>query len=655
MFDYFRVGACVPKLQVCDCKTNTDEIINKIIEAEKLGVKLLTFPELCITGYTCGDMFLQSKLLSGVKSALTYLVDVTRDINMVIFIGAPIKIGYQLFNAALMFYKGVIRGIQLKSYLPNYAEYYEKRWFSSARDLDFTEISSLDVLEREGTDVYSIPVGNDLTYCINGIKFAAEICEDLWAPITPSAHYALAGADIICNLSASNDVIGKREFRRRLVLDKSATGCLSYLYASAGAGESTSDLYFSGHSIIASNGRLIKESEPEMDDDYLLVCDLDLEKNRADRLKCKTFKDAYMNSGNARLLREIRIETKLDLTSDGSMLQIKKHPFIPSDPQKRFSRCKEIFAIQVGGLKKRLSVTGSKMVVGFSGGMDSTLTLLVCASALKKLGLPMTELHGITMPAFGTSDRTYTNSLKLMETLGITVKTIDIKESCTRHLADIGHNGSSKDVTYENAQARERTQVLMDYANMIGGIVVGTGDLSELALGWCTYNGDQMSMYGVNASIPKTLVRYMIESVADAGIFPESSETLRDIVNTPISPELLPPDEHGNITQKTEDAVGPYELHDFYLYYMMRYGFSPEKIFNMAMNAFAGDYKPEELLKWMKLFYKRFFSQQFKRSCMPDGVKVGSVALSPRGDLRMPSDASAALWMEELEMLEVEL
>ncbi|MCM1209717.1 MAG: NAD(+) synthase, partial [Ruminococcus sp.] len=452
----------------------------------------------------------------------------------------------------------------------------------------------------------------------------------------------------------SNDTIGKREFRRNLVKSKSVSLMCTYVYTSAGAGESTTDLVFSGHSMIVENGRVLKENETIADNDYMLVCDIDMGKIRADRLKGKTYKDAYSAYCKNNDIREIYVRDT-GLGSDGSLYGILRHPFIPENENKRLARCNDIFKMQVSGLAKRLSVTGGKMVVGVSGGMDSTLTLLVCAKTLKELGLPMSNLVGITMPAFGTSDRTYHNSLKLMETFGIETKTISIKEACLRHYADIGHDVEIKDVTFENVQARERTQVLMDYANKIGAIVVGTGDLSELALGWCTYNADQMSMYGVNASIPKTLVKWMIDSVICHDIFPESTEVLRDIIATPISPELLPPDKNGNIAQKTEDFVGPYELHDFFMYYIIRYGFAPKKIYHMAVRAFDGFYDDKTILKWLKTFYKRFFSQQFKRSCMPDGVKVGSVCLSPRGDWRMPSDASANVWLRELEEIKLTL
>lgn len=648
MYEYYRVGAAVPDVRVADVTYNKNKIIEKIYEAEKQGVRLLTFPELCLTGYTCADLFMQQALLNAARSALADITAISSKLDMVIVLGSPILIDYQLYNAAVVLYQGTIHGIHVKTFIPNYNEFYEKRWFSSAAELDVSEVSSRDILDG-GQPEYYIPIGNDIIYKAGGLCFGVEICEDVWAPLTPSTWEAMAGAELIVNLSASNDTIGKRDYRRRLIQNRSMSLMCEYLYVSAGCGESSTDLIFSGHSLVVENGRVIKENDRIADNDYLLVTDIDLGRIRADRVKGKTFKDAARIYGAGVDIRQVMLPESCDMESDGSCYAVNPYPFIPSDKGRRQKRCRDIFDMQVGGLAKRLSVTGSKMVIGVSGGMDSTLALLVGAQTLKKMGRPMTELVGITMPAFGTTNRTYTNALKLMETLGISVETIPIKEACTLHYRDIGHDIEEKDITYENVQARERTQVLMDYANKIGGIVVGTGDLSELALGWCTYNADQMSMYGVNASIPKTLVKWLIDSVIEYDMFPDSSDVLRDIIDTPISPELLPPDENGNIVQKTEETVGPYELHDFFLYYVMRFGYAPSKIYFMAQRAFAGIYDRETILKWMKMFYRRFFSQQFKRSCMPDGVKVGSVCLSPRGDWRMPSDASVALWLKELD------
>ncbi len=650
MFDYYRVCTAVPDVRVADVEYNTDRIMDMLAKADKENADVICFPELCVTGYTCGDLFFQDILIKKCKSAIARILSGTKDLDMVIAIGAPCLIEHQLFNAAYIIHKGVICGINIKSFIPNYNEFYEKRWFSYAGDLVSDETISKEVADCE--ESYTIPVGNNIIYNLDGrLIIGAEICEDMWAPISPSTWMTVSGAELILNLSASNDTIGKRRFRHDLVKSKSVSLMCAYIYTSAGAGESTTDLVFSGHSMIVENGHVLKENEKIADNDYMLVSDIDIGKIRADRLKGKTYKDSYSAYLGNTDIREIYIRDT-NIGSDGALYDISKCPFIPSNEEKRLGRCNDIFKMQVSGLAKRLSVTGGKMVVGVSGGMDSTLTLLVCAKTLKELGLPMSNLVGITMPAFGTSGRTYNNSIKLMETLGITAKTISIKEACLKHYEDIGHNPEIKDVTFENVQARERTQVLMDYANKIGAIVVGTGDLSELALGWCTYNADQMSMYGVNASIPKTLVKWMIDSVIRHNIFPESTDVLRDIIDTPISPELLPPDKDGNITQKTEDSVGPYELHDFFMYYIIRYGFTPRKIYYMAKRAFNGSYEKDVILKWLKTFYRRFFSQQFKRSCMPDGVKVGSVCLSPRGDWRMPSDAVANIWMQEIEELD---
>ncbi len=647
MYDLIRVAACVPDVRVCDVNYNLSRILMMIDDAVEGKVDVLCFPELAVTGYTCADMFFQDTLLDASDRAVGLIADKTRDMRLVLSVGAPVRIGGQLYNGAYTIYDGKIRGITLKTFMPNYGEFYEKRWFTSSADALCDTISS--VAYTGEAEEYMIPVGADLIYNVGGVRFGVEICEDLFAAFTPSVRLAQGGAEMILNLSASNETIGKKALRRRLVSDKSLELISAYVYASAGAGESTTDLCFSGHGIISLCGRVLAENKDVCDNDYMLVTDVDLGRVRADRLKNKTYGDssAYLSLP----VREIMIPGSL-YDCDGAYLNVKKHPFVPASKDDRLERCRDIFAMQVAGLTKRLSVTGPKMVVGVSGGMDSTLTLLVAAAALKKMGLPATNLTGITMPAFGTTERTKNNATLLMEALGCDVHTIPIGEACMKHFEDIGHDPAVKDVTYENVQARERTQVLMDYANKIGAIVVGTGDLSELALGWCTYNGDQMSMYGVNASIPKTLVRWMIETVADLDLFPGASVILKDITDTPISPELLPPDENGNISQKTEDNIGPYELHDFFIYYMMRFSFRPAKIFYLAAeHAFKEDYSREDILKWMKMFYKRFFTQQFKRSCMPDGVKVGTVALSPRGDLRMPSDAVSKLWLDEINRL----
>lgn len=649
MFDFYRVCAVVPDLKVADIEYNKTQMFTKISEAMEQKPNVIVFPELSLTGYTCGDLFFQQSLLLGVREAIGEIINKTKTYDVIVTFGAPISLNNQLYNAAIIIYHGIIWGITVKTFLPNYNEFYEKRWFSSAELLDCNEIAASEIYNVD--EDYVVSIGNNLIFNIPGkFKMGVEICEDVWAPVTPSEFSAIAGAELILNLSASNDTIGKREYRHELIKGKSAALNCAYVYVSSGTGESTTDLVFSGHTIFAENGRILAENESITDNDYLLSCDFDFGRIKNDRVKGKTFVDTYNVYGKLVPQYEIVLNDIDSLvSSDASYYAISPTPFIPSTESKRLNRCNNIFMMQVSGLAKRLSVTGGKMVVGVSGGMDSTLALLVAAQTLKKMNRPMTDLVGITMPAFGTTDRTYNNSLKLMETLGISTETIPIKEACELHYRDIGHDMGIKDVTFENVQARERTQVLMDYANKINAIVVGTGDLSELALGWCTYNADQMSMYGVNASIPKTLVKWLIDSVIKYNVFPESSEVLKDIIDTPISPELLPPDKDGNIAQKTEDVVGPYELHDFYLYYMMRFGFSPSKIYAMAKLAFKGKYDDETILKWMKTFYRRFFTQQFKRSCMPDGVKVGSVCLSPRGDWRMPSDASSSLWLSELD------
>lgn len=650
MFDFYRVATAVPDLKVADVEYNLIKIKEMIIESNSEMVNFVVFPELSLTGYTCGDLFFQSTLINESNKAIVDLENFSKDIATVFIIGAPININGQLYNSAISFYNGKIIGINIKTFLPNYNEFYEKRWFSSAVDLTDKELCSSTFGIPNS---YLIPIGNDFIINFNNeIKIGIEICEDLWSPLPPSTFMSLHGAQLIFNLSASNELISKKEYRRNLVKTHSATTLSTYVYCSAGSNESTTDLIFSGNSIISENGSIIKENVNFIDNNYLLISDIDIGKINADRIKGKTFKDVNTYYGNSSI-RTINIANNNKYSSDGSKYFISKLPFIPSDKNKRLTRCTEIFEMQVGGLCKRLNTVGGKLIVGVSGGMDSTLALLVSAKTIQKSNKPMSDLIGITMPAFGTTDRTYNNSLLLMKTLGITIKEINIKESCLLHMRDIDHDENIKDITYENIQARERTKVLMDYANKVNGIVVGTGDLSELALGWCTYNADQMSMYGVNASIPKTLVKWMIDSVIKNNIFPDSTNVLKDIIDTPISPELLPPDKDGEISQKTEEVVGPYQLHDFFLYYMMRFGFSPNKIFYLASKVFNNEYSQSTILKWMNVFYKRFFTQQFKRSCMPDGVKVGSICLSPRGDWRMPSDASYYLWLHELQNLDL--
>ena len=646
MFDFYRAAACVPELRVGDVEFNKKQIMDKLVEAASYDAGIIAFPELAVTGYTCQDLFFQKTLLEASDKAVAEIAASTENSSQVVILGAPVVINNRLYNGAYVIVNGTVIGITVKTMLPNYNEFYEKRWFTSAAELD------TDYVYIPAIGDYSIPVGSSVVYDLGGVNLGIEICEDAWGSVTPGSWMALAGAEIIVNISASNEVIGKRDYRRELVKHLSSANICDYIYVSAGCDESTQDVIFSGQSIIAEYGRILNENKEFIATDYILIADMDLGRIKADRMRNTTFGDARKIYRDT--LKDTMFISLSDIElpeSDGEYVLPRKHPFIPSSKTKRVKRCNEIFDMQVGGLAKRLRFTNTKPVVGVSGGMDSTLALLVCAKALRKLGRPATDLVAITMPAFGTTDRTFNNSLDLIKSLGTEPIIINIKDACIQHFKDIGHDPEDKSSTYENTQARERTQVLMDYANKIGGLVVGTGDLSELALGWCTYNGDQMAMYGVNGSIPKTLVRWMIDSVVENNIFPGSENVLRDILDTPISPELLPPDENGEIAQKTEDAVGPYELHDFFLYYTLRFGYTPTKVYFLAKKAFNGDYSEAEIKKWMQMFYRRFFAQQFKRSCMPDGVKVGTVSMSPRGDLRMPSDAAADLWMKELETL----
>ena len=656
MFDFYRVAAAVPELSVADPVYNTNMILAKLEEAYTYEPAVIAFPELAVSGYSCQDLFFQDTLQREVRTGLSRIMAATSGHETAVFVGAPLMVSGQLYNSAFVFFDGKLLGVTVKTFLPDYHEFYEKRWFNSADTLpvDHLYLSELGLsYDPEEIEDYAVPVGSHIIYNLDGkLKIGAEICEDLWAPVPPSSIMAMAGAEMIINLSASNELIAKREYRKNLVRQTSANLVAEYLYVSAGASESTQDVIFSGHSLLAENGTVLNENKDYIATDYLLVADMDLGKVRAERMVMKSFADCAAHyRGFVSRCRTVTETAEALPESDGMYYILPKHPFVPASKTRLSRRCSEIFDMQVGGLVKRLSVTGARPVIGVSGGMDSTLALLVAAKALRKMNRPSEDLIAITMPAFGTSDRTYQNSLALIKSLGTIPIIVDIRLSCEQHLRDLKHDMETKDLTYENTQARERTQVLMDYANMHGGLVVGTGDLSELALGWCTYNGDQMSMYGVNGSIPKTLVRWMIDTVAENRIFPDSTIVLKDILDTPISPELLPPDEHGRITQKTEDSVGPYELHDFFLYYTLRYGYTPAKINFLANRAFAGDYDKETILKWQRMFVRRFFSQQFKRSCMPDGVKVGSVAMSPRGDLRMPSDAAAAAWLSELDEL----
>ena len=637
---FIKTAAVTPKVQVADPEGNAREIIRLAKEAAGNGAKIIVFPELCITGYTCGDLFLQELLLESAKEALLQIIRETRELDALIFAGLPWEKEGKLYNVAAVFQGGKLLGLVPKTCIPNYGEFYELRHFARGNQ----EADAVWTDSGDGERDY-IPFGTRLLFTCEempGLAVAAEICEDVWVPDPPSIHHALAGATVIVNCSASDETTGKDAYREALISGQSARLVCGYIYANAGEGESSQDLVFSGHNLIAENGKILSRSARFKNE--TIYADLDIARIVGERRRMTTFfsrTDAVYTEIGFHLNKE---ETKLSRFIDPA-------PFVPDDSQDRQKRCEEIFAIQYMGLKKRLEHTRSRTaVVGISGGLDSTLALLVAVRAFDSLGLPRKGILGVTMPCFGTTDRTYRNACELVRKLGGTLREVDIREAVTTHFRDIGHDPEVHDVTYENSQARERTQVLMDLANQSGGLVIGTGDMSELALGWATYNGDHMSMYGVNAGVPKTLVRHLVRYYADTCGDPELAATLLDVLDTPVSPELLPPKD-GVIAQKTEDLVGPYELHDFFLYYVLRFGFTPSKIYRLARLAFAGVYGDDTILKWLKTFYRRFFTQQFKRSCLPDGPKVGSVAVSPRGDLRMPSDASAAIWLKELETL----
>ena len=623
---FVRLAGAIPELRVADCAFNVARTAELILSAEAEKVQVVCFPELSITGYTCADLFYQHQLLSDAENALRDLQKLTFSISAVIIVGMPLRIQHQLFNVAVVVQNGCILGIVPKVNLPNNNEFYEKRWFTSGANVQTQNVT---------LSGQSIPFGTDLLFSNGEFSFGIELCEDLWVPIPPSSHLALHGAEVIFNLSASNELIGKHQYLRQLIEQQSARCIAGYVYASAGAGESTTDVVFAGNALIAENGKLIATSKRFSFDPQLIVSDLDIERLQADRIRNSNF-------GNGRSVETYRtIEFKAVQSANTELKRtFEKHPFVPP-LSNRDESCEEIFSIQVGGLAKRwLHTLSENVVVGISGGLDSTLALLVCVKTADKLGFDRKRIIGITMPGFGTTDRTYNNAINLMKSLGITMLEISIKDACIQHFSDINHNPTQHDVTYENTQARERTQILMDIANKHNGLVIGTGDLSELALGWATYNGDHMSMYAVNNGIPKTLVRYLVNWASNQ-LDAVSKDILQDVLNTPVSPELLPADENGDIAQKTEDIVGPYELHDFFLYYFVRFGFTPAKIQFLAQNAFADTYSNEVIEKWLKTFLRRFFAQQFKRSCMPDGPKVGSINLSPRGDWRMPSDAVA--------------
>ncbi|MCC8126041.1 MAG: NAD(+) synthase [Clostridiales bacterium] len=637
---YFRVAAATPKIKVADPIYNADQICALIEEGAARGVGLMVFPELCLTGYTCNDLFLQTPLLRSAKEQLARIVSFTEGRSMLVFVGLPWPHEGKLYNVAAAVCNGEQLGLVTKTSLPNYSEFYERRHYTPGMEHPVET-------EWQGG---SVPMGTNLLFRMRGcpeLVIAGEICEDVWVPNPPSIRHALAGATVIVNCSASDEVVGKDTYRLQLIGGQSARLICGYVYANAGEGESTQDLVFGGHNIIAENGTTLAVSarfKPET-----IYADLDLERLNSERRRTTTYlaadREGYQTvefSFDTRAMEEAQRRELLRV--------IDNRPFVPHDITERSRRCEEIFTIQAMGLKKRLEHTGTgHVVIGISGGLDSTLALLVSARAFDLLGLPRDQIHAVTMPCFGTTDRTYHNACRMAEKLGASLTEVDIRESVLRHFSDIGHDPSVHDVTYENGQARERTQVLMDLANQTGGLVIGTGDMSELALGWATYNGDHMSMYGVNVSVPKTLVRHLVRYYADI-CEGELAEVLLDVLDTPVSPELLPP-EDGVISQKTEDLVGPYELHDFFLYHILRFGYMPSKIYRMAVIAFDGEYDGGTILKWLKVFYRRFFAQQFKRSCLPDGPKVGSVAVSPRGDLRMPSDAARRIWMDDLEKI----
>lgn len=630
---FVRVGAVVPKLKVADTEFNCNEIIKQIEVASNNKIQIAVFPELCVTGYTCQDLFEQDTLLEEAEKALNKILDYTNNLDIICIIGMPIKAENQLFNTAVVIQKGKILGIVPKTFIPNYGEFYEKRWFASSKNANKKEIEILD---------QKVPFGIDLLFKDkenNEICFGIEICEDIWAVEPPSNKLALLGANIIFNLSASNEVIGKKEYRRELVKMQSAKTISGYVYCSSGVNESTSDVVFSGESMIFENGSCLTNNQRFDFESNMIFTEIDTKRLANDRRKNISF------MGNPVDLEYREIKINIPDNIENLTREYSKTPFVPEDKKKISEICEEILNIQSYGLAKRLLHTNiNKTIIGISGGLDSALAFLVIIKAYEVLNLPKENIIAITMPGFGTTSRTHKNSIKLINEYGATFREINITKSSLQHFEDIGHDKKMKDITYENAQARERTKILMDISNEENGIVVGTGDLSELALGWCTYNGDHMSMYSVNASIPKTLVEYIIKWVADNSK-EEYKNIINDILDTPISPELLPPDENGNIEQKTEEQVGPYILHDFFLYHFLRYGAEPKKIYILACKTFKNDFKKEDIKHWLQVFIKRFFTQQFKRNCMPDGPKVGTVSLSPRGDLRMPSDASYNIWL----------
>lgn len=632
-YGYVKVAAAVPRVKVADCRFNAEQIEKEIIIADGKGVQIIAFPELCITGYTCGDLFAQQLLLEEAEIGLIRILNDTRQMDIISILGMPVACNGLLLNVAVVIQKGKVLGVIPKTYLPNYKEFYEKRWFTSACEVHESSIRLCGQV---------VPMGRNLLFETADVTFGVEICEDLWAPIPPSSVLALQGAELLFNLSADTEAVGKHAYLRSLIGQQSARCISGYVFSSCGFGESTTDVVFAGNGLIYENGNLLAASKRFSFEEQMVAGEIDVDYLRAERRVNTTFAACRANCASE---PAVRISTEYVNGKDLNLTRTyNPHPFVPQGAALD-ERCEEIFSIQMSGLAQRLVHTKAQSaVVGISGGLDSTLALLVCVKTFDKLGWSRRGIIGVTMPGFGTTDRTYTNAVNLMKALGVTIREVSIKEACIQHFKDINHDIDVHDVVYENAQARERTQILMDIANQTRGLVIGTGDLSELALGWATYNGDHMSMYGVNTGIPKTLVKHLVKWVAENGMDDASRGTLLDIVDTPISPELIPADENGNISQVTEDLVGPYELHDFFLYYFIRCGFPPSKIFFLAARTFKGVYDEETIRKWLQTFYRRFFSQQFKRSCLPDGPKVGSISLSPRGDWRMPSDAGSEMW-----------
>ncbi len=653
-YGLIKVAAAIPSVRVADTQFNLAEIEKQIAIADGKGVEIIVFPELSLTGYSCQDLFHQQLLLDNVEQAILSLLDFTRKLDIITIVGAPVAVGSLLLNCALVIQQGKLLGIVAKTYLPNYSEFYEKRWFASSQDLRPKRIhfAGHHILVTPDMQIFRTP---------QGAKFGIEICEDVWAPTPPSNHLTLAGAEIIFNLSASDELLGKHRYLKSLLSQQSARTICGYVYSGCGFGESTQDVVYGGNAFIYENGLLLEQSKRFQIEPQLVISEIDVERLRGERRTNSTFVNAQRPtatglSGISGHYGELAltVDCQLQICPEREFSltrQFEQHPFVPSTENMK-DACDEILNIQVSGLAKRLVHTNCKrIIVGISGGLDSTLALLVAVKTFDTLGFARKDIIGVTMPGFGTTDRTYQNAIILMKDLGVTIREINIASSVLQHFKDIDHDASVHDVTYENSQARERTQILMDLSNQLGGLVLGTGDLSELALGWCTYNGDHMSMYAVNVSVPKTLTQFLVRYVAESGVGESTRHTLIDIVDTPISPELTPADEKGDIAQKTEDIVGPYELHDFFLYYVLRCGFRPSKIYWLAQNAFHDVYADGVILHWLRIFFRRFFSQQFKRSCLPDGPKVGSVSLSPRGDWRMPTDAMSTDWLNELEEL----